>query len=42
MKIFDSHFHYYGETTPQEFYHTVLAELEVPPRATRAGWSVFS
>ena len=33
MKIFDSHFHYYGETAPQEFYHTVLAELEVPPQS---------
>ena len=33
MEIFDTHFHYYGESTPAEFRRMISAELAVPPQS---------
>lgn len=33
MEIFDTHFHYYGESSPLEFYRSVTAEAAVPPQS---------
>ena len=32
MEIFDTHFHYYGESSPLEFCRMISAELAVPPQ----------
>ncbi len=32
MEIFDTHFHYYGESSPAEFRRMISAELAVPPQ----------
>ena len=33
MELFDSHFHYYGETSPVEYFRNVMAEAAVPPQS---------
>ena len=33
MELFDSHFHYYGETSPVEYFRNVRAEAAVPPQS---------
>lgn len=32
-ELFDTHFHYYGESSPTEFWQTVEAEAAVPPQS---------
>ena len=32
MELFDTHFHYYGESTPVEFMSNVKLALSVPPQ----------
>ncbi len=32
MELFDTHFHFYGETSPVEFMNNVRASLAVPPQ----------
>ena len=32
MKIFDTHFHYYGESTPKEFVSNIRTALEISPQ----------
>ncbi len=32
MELFDTHFHYYGESSPVEFVNQIKAELAVPPQ----------
>ena len=33
MKLFDTHFHYYGESSPGEYFRNVLAVAAVPPQS---------
>ena len=33
MELFDSHFHYYGENSPLEYFRNCLAEAAVPPQS---------
>ena len=32
MELFDTHFHYYGESSPGEYFRNVLAAAAVPPQ----------
>ncbi len=34
MRLFDTHFHYYGENTPAEYRRMIQTELELPPQNT--------
>ncbi len=33
MELFDSHFHYYGESTPREYFRNCMAEAAISPQS---------